>query len=106
MNRISFTGIKLNDTKFEHVRSLVFTLERAGFKSYGKQHCYVNNTFADKIALFHSIRNKNSFNDREFGTVFLPWSKEVYILANPSYEQLMLPVIKQYDQKATINLML
>lgn len=105
MNNVSFTGIKLRDTKFEHVRDLVFHLERTGFNSYGKQRCLVNNTFEDKQRFFNNLRSENEFGDRDFGTVFLPWSREVYIVAAPTYEQLMLPLIKQYDKGAKINLM-
>lgn len=106
MNNVTFTGIKLNKIKYEDVRALVFHLKGKGFNSYGKQHCYVNNVFSDKRAFFQFVRDANDFVDRDFGTIFLPWSKEVYIIANPSCEQLMLPLIKQYDKGAHINLLL
>jgi len=106
MNNISFTGIRLKDTKFEHVRDLVFHLEKTGFNSYGKKQCYINNNYESKQKLFKKIRSENPFYDRDFGTVFLPWSREVYIVASPRYEQFMLSVIKQYDKGACINLSL
>lgn len=102
----TFTGISLSNTKFEDVKSLVFHLERTGFYSYGKQERYINNDFKSKKAFFDEIRAINPFNDGEFGTIFLPWSGEVYIVANPRYEQFMLPIIKQYDTGAYINLRL
>ena len=105
MDNVTFTGIRLGNTRFEHVRDLVFHLERTGFNSFGKKKCYVSNVFDEKRAFFQFVRDTNHFADRDFGTIFLPWSKEVYIIANPGYEQLMLPVVKEFDKGAKINLL-
>ena len=62
--------------------------------------------FSDKMKAARQIRQQSEFFDREFGAVFFPWSNEAYIMASPCYEQLMFPMIKQYDKDAVLNLLI
>lgn len=103
-NNIPFNGIKLSSAKFENVREVAFDLKRAGFLNLGFKKVYCNNNFNEKLKQAKHIRERSGFFDREFGAVFFPWSGEAYIMADPNYEQLMLPVIKQYDEGAILNL--
>ena len=105
-NNIPFNGIKLSSAKFEDVKEVTFDLKRAGFLNLGFKKIYCNNNFNEKLKLAQYIRNRSGFFDREFGTIFFPWSDEAYILANPNYEQLMLPLIKQYDKGAILNILI
>jgi hypothetical protein len=102
----SFSGIRLSSSKFEHVREVAFYLQRTGFENLGHKTFYINNDTKSKISKFKAFRNSTYFNSREFGAIFLPWSKEAYIVASPEYEQFILPVVKSVDNKATINLLL
>ncbi len=102
----NFNGIKLSNSSFEKVRDVVFHLNRTGFSNLGHKTMFIENTIAAKINKFKEFRANAFFNDREFGAIFLPWSKEAYLVANPDYEQFMLPVVKQLDSGASINLMI
>ena len=105
-NNIPFNGIKISSAKFEDVQETVSDLKRAGFLNLGFKKVYCNNTFEDKIKHASYIRQKSGFFDREFGAVIFPWSNEAYIMADPCYEQLILPMIKQYDKDAVLNLLI
>lgn len=105
-NNMSFNGIKLSSAKFEDVREVAFDLRRTGFLNLGFKRIYCNNSVDEKFKQAAKIRNESGFFDREFGAIIFPWSNEAYILASPSYEQLMLPLIKQYDKDAVLNLMI
>ena len=101
-----FNGIRLSNSSFERVRDIVFHLNRTGFSNLGHKTMFIDNTIAAKIKKFKEFRSIALFNDREFVAIFLPWSKEAYLVANPAYEQLMFPVVKQLDRGASINLMI
>ena len=101
-NNISFTGIKLSHSDVFSTREIVKHLKRTGFSCFGKK-TYNVVSYSDKRFVFEDIRYRNDFSMRNFGVVFLP--EEAYIISSPSYEQLLLPVIKQYDKGAGINLL-
>jgi len=105
-NNLSFGGIKISSAKFEDVREVAFDLKRAGFLNLGHKTIYCNNNISDKMKAASQIRKQSGFYDREFGAVFFPWSNEAYIMADPCYEQLMFPMIKQYDKDAVLNLLI
>ena len=105
-NNLSFNGIKISSAKFEDVREVAFDLKRAGFLSLGHKTIYCNNNISVKMKAARQIRQQSEFFDREFGAVFFPWSNEAYIMASPCYEQLMFPMIKQYDKDAVLNLLI
>ena len=105
-NNLSFSGIKISNANFEYVREVAFNLKRAGFLNLGHKTIYCNNNIGDKMKVAQQIRKQSGFYDREFGAVIFPWSNEAYIMANPSYEQLMFPLIKKYDKDAVLNLLI
>ncbi len=105
-NNIYFSGIKLSNPKFEDVRDIAMNLKCRGYNVFGHKTFYVNNNFESKIKIFKFIRSSNYFSVDDFGFVFLPWSKEAYVVGSPIGEQLLLPKIMKLDKKAHINLML
>jgi len=105
-NPTSFSGIKLSKADFEHVRNVAFYLQRTGFTNLGHKTLFVSNEFQAKHKALQNMRTYTGFDNLEFGAVFLPWSHEAFIVALPEYEQFMLPVVKQIDKKAVINLMI
>lgn len=105
-NNLSFNGIKISSAKFEDVREVAFDLARAGFSNLGHKTIYCNNSFSDKMKVAQQIRKQSRFFDREFGAVIFPWSNEAYIMADPCYEQLMFPMIKQYNKDAVLNILI
>ena len=106
VNKPSFDGIKLSSSSFTNAKEVALHLKKTGFYCLGCKKLYASNDLNSKIRKFSNFRAAYTFGDREFGTVFLPWSHEVYILARPDYEQFMLPVVKNIDSKAYINLMI
>ena len=41
-----------------------------------------------------------------FGAIFLPWSKEVYLMSNLQNEQKLYSLVKEIDDGASINLLI
>ena len=105
-NNVSFQGIKLHTAKCKDVRDIVSYLNRNGFRGVGQKMIYCNNDLTSQINSVKNIRNRYRFKDREFGAVFFPWSKQAYILSSPEYEQLMLPMLKQYYKNISLNLLI
>ena len=103
-NNSTFRGIKLSSNNYEKVKDMANQLNKTGFKSLGYKKIFCNNTIIDKINKFKNIRDKAKLFGKQFGAIFLPWSNEAYIISSPEYEQLMFPVIKQYDKGAILNL--
>lgn len=104
INNRTFHGIKLSSNNYENVRDMANLLNKTGFKNLGYKKIFCNNTISDKINKFKNIRDKANLFGKQFGAIFLPWSNEAYIISSPEYEQLMFPVIKQYDKGAILNL--
>ena len=100
-NNINFTGIKLSHSDVFSTRVIVKHLNKTGFNCFGKK-TYDIVSFSDKRFIFEDIRYRNDFSMRNFGVVFLP--NEAYIVATPRIEQYMLPLIKQIDKGACINM--
>ena len=67
---------------------------------------FCNNTLLDKINLAKQIRQKAYFYKVGFGAIFLPWSKEVYLMSNLQNEQKLYPLVKEIDDGASINLLM
>src|SRR5574344_267007 len=104
-NKANFCGIKLSSNSFDHVRKVVSCLNFVGFDCYGHRAEYVSNTAADKFKLIKSLKQSTPFEFKKFGAVFLPWSKEAYLISTPETEQSMFSVIKNVDKKAVLNLL-
>lgn len=102
----SFKGIKLSNNNFERAVDVVMHLNRIGFEALGHRTFVVENTMKSKQKVFSSIRNSGTFDPKEFGVVFLPWSKEAYLVANPLDEQNMFSSVKKFDRGAKLNLLL
>ena len=103
-NNINFTGIKLSNPSFEFARDVAMHLKRTGSDVLGHKTFYVNNEMESKRKFFEKIRYKNVFAGNTCAFVMLPWSSETYIIASPNYEQFVLPVVRQLDKAAKINL--
>lgn len=104
VNQINFSGIKLSSNDVKKVRYVVNQLEEQGYSCLGKRTFICNNTVNDKVNLAKQIRSKANFFDNCFGAIFLPWSKEAYLMSNPIDEQLMYPLVREYDSGAVLNL--
>lgn len=104
INQTNFNGIKLSSNEIQKVKFVVNKLEEQGYNCLGKRTFLCNNTANDKIKLAKQIRKMAIFFDNSFGTIFLPWSKEAYLMSNPIDEQLMYSLVKEYDSGAVLNL--
>lgn len=93
----NFTGVKLANPDFKSARNIMLQLKRVGFDCLGHKTRYCNNETRDKIKMAKFVRGQGSFGDKEYGILFLPWSKESYILANPTDELTIYRILKQYD---------
>lgn len=102
----SFTGIRLSRPSFNDVRNVAMALEVNGVNVLGYRTSYVNNDLNSKLRLFRHFRVLNNFKSNEVGVIFLPWSKEAYIMGTHSYEQQLFPILKEIDPSAKINLLL
>lgn len=104
-NNINFSGIRLSNPKFDNVRGIAMGLKLRGYNVVGHRTFYINNNFDSKLKLFKFIREKNDFSANDFGFVFLPWSKEAYIVGSKKGEQNIMSNILKLDRKAHINLL-
>lgn len=96
-NSPKFTGIKLQNSNFENARNIMLQLKRVGFDCLGHKTRYCNNETLDKIKMAKFVRDNSLFGDKEYGVLFLPWSGEAYIMANPKDELTIYRILKQYD---------
>jgi hypothetical protein len=103
---VNFNGIKLSNCRYEHVADVATRLNCGEFSFVEFKKSYVSNTFKDKHKALSFVREDTPFGSKLFGVVFLPWSKETYIISSPAEEQRLFPVIKKLDRKATLNLSL
>ena len=101
----SFTGIRLSGSSFDDVKNVVTALKFSNATILGYRRFYVNNDFNSKLKLFNRVRYLNKFKSNEIGVVFLPWSRETYLMGTHSYEQQLFPVLKKIDPYAKINLL-
>ncbi len=106
INQMSFRGIKLSFYDDKLTRRIVKYMRINGFGCVGKKTYYVNNNFNNKVKASNFIRDHYEFNENEFGILFLPWSKETYLLSKPANEQTMLEWVREMDSNACINLMI
>ncbi len=104
-NNISFTSIKLSNSKFEDVRNVVFFLKSRGIDVLGHRTFYINNNFSSQKKLFNYVRERNNFSVNKCGVIFLPWSREAHILSSHVGEQRMLNDVIKVDKGAAINLL-
>lgn len=93
----NFTGVKLANPDFKSARNIMLQLKRVGFDCLGHKTRYCNNETQDKIKMAKFVRENSSFGDKEYGVLFLPWSCEAYIMANPKDELTIYRILKQYD---------
>ena len=102
----SFKGIKLSSNNYERTKNIAKQLEEKGYYCLGHKTFYCNNTLSDKINLAKQIRQKAYFYKVGFGAIFLPWSKEVYLMSNLQHEQKLYSLVKEIDDGASINLLI
>lgn len=91
----SFTGIRLSRSSFNDVKNVVMDLKYNNVNVLGYRISYVNNDFNSKLRLFRHFRVLNNFQSNEVGVIFLPWSKEAYLMGTHSYEQQLFPILKK-----------
>ncbi len=103
-NRQNFTGVRLSSNSIACVKDAVKTLKRTGFDFIGKQLVFCDNTLEAKIAAGQAIRNRTFFQDKRFGAVFFPWSRECYLMADKVSEQKMAKILSQYDNGTVVNI--
>ena len=104
INSNTFNGIKLSSNDFYKTRDIAMKLKEYDFYCLGHRTFYCNNILEDKINLMQNIRNKAYFYKRGFGAIFLPWSKEAYLISEPANEQKIFDIVKKFDKNAVINL--
>ena len=104
INHNSFQGIRLSSHDYNKTRDIAMQLEKHGYNCLGHRTFVCNNTLKDKINLAKQIREKACFFKNHFGTIFLPWSKEAYLMSSPIDEQKMFAIVKMLDKDAKINL--
>lgn len=106
INPISFNGIKLSTYGDRPAKRVVRYMEVNGYGCVGKKTYHVNNKLEDKSKIASYIREHFKFYENEFGILFFPWSREVYLLSELENEQKMLEWVREMDPKACINLMI
>jgi hypothetical protein len=105
-NNADFKGIKLSRNGRRYVKDVASRINCGEFSFIEKRKEYVSNTFNDKRKVFSVMRADNAFDNDEFGVLYLPWSKEAYIVSNPLAEQRLFPIVKKLDEDASLNLLL
>jgi len=100
-----FDGIRLSDSNFNNVKKIALSMKFNGYNVFGHRTFYVNNDFESKMKVFKFVRKNNGFLSNDFGFVFLPWSKEAYIVGSQTGEQILMKKLLKLDKKAKINLM-
>lgn len=106
INNNSFRGIRLSSNNYDKTKNIAKKLEEKGYYCLGHRTFYCNNTLNDKINLAKQIRAKAYFYKVGFGTIFLPWSKEAYLMSSLQNEQKLYPLVKELDEGASINLLI
>ena len=105
-NDKNFYGIRLSSNSFDKSEELVDFLRKACVDVVGHKTYYVNNDFNSKQRITNYVRSKYRFKEDECGIVFLPWSKEAWVISDPIYEQSIFALIKDFDKKARINFLI
>ena len=104
INQTSFSGIKLPKAQFEYARNIKCLLEQNGIEVAGHKTFYVSSDNQSKRILYSFIRDAYDFKPKECGVVFLPWSKETWLVANPILEQKLKNILKDAKINAKIYL--
>ena len=102
---INFSGILLSNSSFDKSKELVSFLRKACINVVGHKTYYVNNTFNSKYKTTQSVRAQYPFIKDECGIIFLPFSKEAWVISTPKYEQELYKLIKDFDKSTKINLL-
>ena len=103
-NQTNFKGIKLSTNEDTKVRETVKKLIKEGYYCLGKKDLFCSNTNVDIINKISSVREKAKFYKKEFGVLFLPWSKSAYIVSSKSEEQELIKNVQKFDPDAKLNL--
>lgn len=102
----NFTGVKLANADFKSARNIMLQLKRVGFDCLGHKTRYCSNTMQEKMRMAKFVREGSPFGDKEYGVLFLPWSGEAYIMANPKDELTIYKILKQYDDDVAFNFLI
>lgn len=104
INPINFNAIKLPQNQFEYTKNVKYLLEQNGIKVVGHQTFFVSSDNQSKRILYSFIRDSYDFGTKECGVVFLPWSKEAWVIAKPKLEQKLYEILKNAKINAKIYL--
>ena len=104
INSTSFSGVKLLNPSFENSRLVNDILQFQGVHVFGHRTFYVNNNFEAKRKLVNHIRRNNNFGNNECGVIFLPWSKESWIIGNHLGEQKIKKLLDSFSIPNKINM--
>ena len=103
----TFKGIRLSGNNFIKVGKIINSLKFLGYNCFGYRKFYVDSSSAvGKKKLFDYVRNHNTFKEKDFGVLFLPWNKEAYFISSLENERLMIDDVRKVDKKAGLNLFL
>ncbi len=105
-NTQNFAGVKLANPDFKSARNIMLQLQRVGFDCLGHKTRYCSNTMQEKMRMAKFVREGSPFGDKEYGILFLPWSRETYIMANPKDEVSIYRILKQYDDDVVLNFLI
>lgn len=99
----NFNGIKLSKYNYNFTRDIAISLQFLNVNVAGKKTFFVNNCFESKRNTMQYIRDHYRFENMECGFVYLPWSKECWVIGKPCFEQKLLPIILKKDKSAILN---
>jgi len=106
-SNLSFNGILIKNTSFEHVRNIAMTLKFRGYHPLGFKRLYLakENVFemGEKV---REIRGKGlSGNPKEFGTLYFPWSRAAYLIAPRKSEPEIYKEVIKINPEAVFNML-
>ena len=104
VNNTNFNGVKLPKAQFDYAKNIKTLLEQNGITVAGHKTFYVSNDSPSKRILYSFIRDFYDFKPKECGVVFLPWSKEAWIIGKPVLEQELFKILQKEKINAKIYL--
>ena len=100
----NFEGVRLLNPAKEHVDYVKKLLKANGV--YVAEHGTYRtaDTFESKSNIANFMRSQNNFLDNECGIMFLPFSRENWIIGNKSFEQTIKKILNSHFIDSEINL--
>ena len=106
-NQTSFNGIYLKNVDFPDVRNVAMSLKFYGFHPLGHKTYYLPKgdvfEMCNKAKEIKKIGMKGI--PKEFGTLFFPWRRSAFFIAEPKVEIEMYKLVKKTKPSAELYLL-